>query len=146
MSALPNLYDLLHSGFLHCPVCTNTYKDPVILPCLHSACQTCVQRHLDDTGNRQCPICQEHISHSEDNGHRPSIPPNHFLVSLHSVIQYAVALSLEINVSFWPYLDSTMCAQNPREEYQWIHKMVVMLVPYMAGRRLAPKFHRIQND
>ena len=77
---MSGLYDLLHGDFLQCGVCTRMYTDPVILPCLHTACQTCVQRHLDDSGVRQCPVCQQQLPATDDNGHRPVITPNYFLV------------------------------------------------------------------
>ncbi|XP_076119276.1 zinc-binding protein A33-like [Alosa pseudoharengus] len=41
-----------------CPVCTEIYKDPVILTCSHSICKVCLQTFWDTKGSRECPVCR----------------------------------------------------------------------------------------
>lgn len=43
---------------LSCPVCMNTFKEPVLLPCSHSFCDTCVRRWWRTDRTRQCPVCR----------------------------------------------------------------------------------------
>ncbi|XP_076119523.1 zinc-binding protein A33-like [Alosa pseudoharengus] len=44
---------------LHCPVCCDIFKDPVILICTHSFCKACLQKCWDLKGFRECPICRD---------------------------------------------------------------------------------------
>ncbi|XP_062391344.1 E3 ubiquitin-protein ligase TRIM35-like isoform X2 [Sardina pilchardus] len=41
-----------------CPICTDIYKDPVILSCTHSVCKVCLQQFWDVKGSRECPVCR----------------------------------------------------------------------------------------
>ncbi|XP_076119160.1 zinc-binding protein A33-like [Alosa pseudoharengus] len=43
---------------LSCPVCTEIYKDPVILTCTHSVCKVCLKQFWDTKGSRECPVCR----------------------------------------------------------------------------------------
>ncbi|CAL9693208.1 unnamed protein product [Knipowitschia caucasica] len=46
---------------LTCPVCCDIFTDPVLLPCSHSFCRTCLKRCWD-TGMRECPVCRKKTS------------------------------------------------------------------------------------
>ncbi|XP_073329270.1 nuclear factor 7, brain-like [Pagrus major] len=46
------------TGELSCPVCQDTFKDPVLLPCSHSFCSACVQAWWGTKRVRECPICK----------------------------------------------------------------------------------------
>ena len=44
-----------------CGVCSKSYNDPRILPCLHSFCQQCLHCEIEKSGSQQefkCPICE----------------------------------------------------------------------------------------
>ncbi|XP_059199020.1 zinc-binding protein A33-like [Centropristis striata] len=43
---------------LSCPVCCDIFKDPVLLPCGHSFCSTCVQTWWATKRRRECPVCK----------------------------------------------------------------------------------------
>ncbi|XP_042565474.1 nuclear factor 7, brain-like [Clupea harengus] len=43
---------------LSCPVCTDIFKDPVILSCSHSFCKVCLQQFWETKGSRECPVCR----------------------------------------------------------------------------------------
>ncbi|XP_041928318.1 E3 ubiquitin-protein ligase TRIM39-like [Alosa sapidissima] len=43
---------------ISCPVCTEIFKDPVILTCSHSVCRVCLQQFWDTKGSRECPVCR----------------------------------------------------------------------------------------
>lgn len=47
---------------LICPVCHEIYKDPVILTCVHSVCEVCLQRFWESEGSRECPHCRRKCS------------------------------------------------------------------------------------
>ncbi|KAM6956546.1 zinc-binding protein A33-like [Aplochiton taeniatus] len=50
---------------LTCPVCTDFYRDPVILGCRHSFCRSCLRNKWDQPSQRECPVCKRRSS--EDN-------------------------------------------------------------------------------
>ncbi|KAM9805408.1 E3 ubiquitin-protein ligase TRIM35-like [Syngnathus typhle] len=43
---------------LECPSCLDIFKDPVLLPCSHSICRTCVEKWWEDKDSRPCPVCR----------------------------------------------------------------------------------------
>ncbi|XP_062391183.1 zinc-binding protein A33-like [Sardina pilchardus] len=48
-----------------CAVCTEIYKDPVLLTCSHSFCKVCLQKFWNTKGSRECPICRRRSSKEE---------------------------------------------------------------------------------
>ncbi|MED6242919.1 hypothetical protein ATANTOWER_011877 [Ataeniobius toweri] len=45
-----------------CSLCSKLLKDPVALPCSHSFCMTCINKHSDNeesSGIYSCPQCRE---------------------------------------------------------------------------------------
>src|SRR5688572_28671176 len=54
-----------------CCICDETYRDPVILPCIHTFCLTCLQRigtHTDKNPGdpMPCPLCRQEFTVPED--------------------------------------------------------------------------------
>ncbi|XP_062391299.1 zinc-binding protein A33-like [Sardina pilchardus] len=47
---------------ISCPVCTEIYKDPVILTCTHSFCKVCLQQFWETKPSRECPVCRRRSS------------------------------------------------------------------------------------
>ncbi|XP_062391301.1 zinc-binding protein A33-like [Sardina pilchardus] len=47
---------------ISCPVCTEIYKDPVLLTCSHSFCKVCLQRFWETKPSRECPVCRRRSS------------------------------------------------------------------------------------
>ena len=48
-----------------CGVCSKSYNDPRILPCLHSFCQQCLHHEIEKSGSQQvfkCPTCERSTS------------------------------------------------------------------------------------
>uniref|UniRef100_A0A3Q3WZB4 Uncharacterized protein n=1 Tax=Mola mola TaxID=94237 RepID=A0A3Q3WZB4_MOLML len=43
---------------LTCPICCDIFTDPVLLPCSHSFCRSCL-KHCWVTGLRECPVCRK---------------------------------------------------------------------------------------
>lgn len=43
---------------LVCPICLNTYTEPVTTPCGHNFCKTCITEYLSWTHEPQCPLCK----------------------------------------------------------------------------------------
>ncbi|KAL2080813.1 hypothetical protein ACEWY4_022666 [Coilia grayii] len=50
---------------LCCPVCTDIYKDPVVLSCAHSFCKSCLKKFWKTKGSRECPVCRRRSSKDE---------------------------------------------------------------------------------
>ncbi|XP_061078459.1 E3 ubiquitin-protein ligase TRIM35-like [Conger conger] len=47
---------------LSCPVCSEIFRDPVVLRCSHSFCKACLQQYWDQKGSRECPVCRRSAS------------------------------------------------------------------------------------
>ena len=47
---------------LSCPVCSDIFRDPVILSCSHSFCKVCLQQCWDQKGSQECPVCRRRSS------------------------------------------------------------------------------------
>ncbi|KAJ8355249.1 hypothetical protein AAFF_G00079820 [Aldrovandia affinis] len=50
---------------LSCPVCTEIFRDPVVLKCSHSFCKACLQKWWREKGSRECPVCRRNSSMEE---------------------------------------------------------------------------------
>ncbi|KAJ8281420.1 hypothetical protein GJAV_G00067460 [Gymnothorax javanicus] len=44
---------------LSCPVCSEIFRDPVVLSCSHSFCKDCVQQYWEQKGYQECPVCRK---------------------------------------------------------------------------------------
>lgn len=90
---------LLGPENLSCPACKNVYRDPMLLPCLHSLCRTCLldiySKHAS-LGSIQCPECEEIIDKPETGVE--GFPPNHFLHGLVSVYQAKTANDIKCKI------------------------------------------------
>ncbi|XP_077998448.1 tripartite motif-containing protein 2-like [Glandiceps talaboti] len=51
------ILDEIGEDFLCCSICMEQFKDPKILPCLHTFCQQCLVTLLKTKGSLQCPSC-----------------------------------------------------------------------------------------
>ncbi|KAM9493454.1 zinc-binding protein A33 [Clarias gariepinus] len=47
---------------LLCPVCCDIFSDPVLLPCSHSFCRSCLQNFWERSLFRSCPVCRRRVS------------------------------------------------------------------------------------
>ncbi|XP_061098673.1 E3 ubiquitin-protein ligase TRIM35-like [Conger conger] len=47
---------------MSCPVCTEIFKDPVLMSCSHSFCKRCLQGYWEQKGLRECPVCKRRSS------------------------------------------------------------------------------------
>ncbi|KAJ8357792.1 hypothetical protein SKAU_G00205860 [Synaphobranchus kaupii] len=47
---------------LSCPVCTDIFRDPVVLSCSHSFCKACLQQYWKQKESRECPVCRRRSS------------------------------------------------------------------------------------
>ncbi|XP_077985138.1 E3 ubiquitin-protein ligase TRIM33-like [Glandiceps talaboti] len=58
----------VHDSFLLCGICTDRYKKPQILQCLHTFCKVCLLK-LSESNNRviKCPVCRRCQDISGDN-------------------------------------------------------------------------------
>ncbi|XP_020627068.1 tripartite motif-containing protein 45-like isoform X4 [Orbicella faveolata] len=72
---------------LECAVCSEKYKEPKVLPCLHSYCKKCLEGLLMKQGvvwRINCPSCR--ISVEIPEGEVDSLPVNFFLNNLLSLV------------------------------------------------------------
>ncbi|KAI8484411.1 hypothetical protein Bbelb_378440 [Branchiostoma belcheri] len=54
--------DEFDDQFLTCAVCMLHYRDPKILPCLHSVCRECLQEWATKQQPLECPTCRIQVS------------------------------------------------------------------------------------
>ncbi|KAJ8344012.1 hypothetical protein SKAU_G00313410 [Synaphobranchus kaupii] len=47
---------------LSCPVCSDIFRDPVVLRCSHRFCKACLQQYWEQKESRECPVCRRRSS------------------------------------------------------------------------------------
>ncbi|XP_019627218.1 PREDICTED: tripartite motif-containing protein 2-like [Branchiostoma belcheri] len=57
-----NMADDFDDQFLTCVICMLNFRDPKILPCLHSFCRECLQEWATKQQPLECPTCREPAS------------------------------------------------------------------------------------
>ena len=78
-----SLVQYVHEHVLECALCTEPFKSPKSLPCLHVFCEDCIESYIEKNlrqGSYACPICQE-VHQLPDNGIdslRNAFLKNHF--------------------------------------------------------------------
>uniref|UniRef100_A0A8C9ZNZ2 Uncharacterized protein n=1 Tax=Sander lucioperca TaxID=283035 RepID=A0A8C9ZNZ2_SANLU len=50
---------------LCCPVCSDVFRDPVVLSCSHSFCKDCLQSWWTEKPTQECPVCNRRSSRDE---------------------------------------------------------------------------------
>ncbi|KAG5847981.1 hypothetical protein ANANG_G00132030 [Anguilla anguilla] len=50
---------------LSCPVCSEIFRDPVVLSCSHSFCKACLQQYWEQKGSQECPVCRRRSSRDQ---------------------------------------------------------------------------------
>ncbi|XP_066270894.1 E3 ubiquitin-protein ligase TRIM45-like [Branchiostoma lanceolatum] len=75
--------------FLECAICLESFKDPKILPCLHTFCKGCLGKFLakegDVKGKFPCPTCRTETVLSE--GGVAGLKDNFFVLSLRDTVE-----------------------------------------------------------
>ncbi|XP_019633315.1 PREDICTED: tripartite motif-containing protein 2-like [Branchiostoma belcheri] len=56
-----NITDDFGDQFLTCAICMLNFRDPKILPCLHSFCRECLQEWATKQQPLECPTCREPV-------------------------------------------------------------------------------------
>lgn len=75
-----------------CSICTETYEDPRVLPCIHTYCLRCIAKHCQDKqpGDEvACPLCRKEFV-IPDNG-VDDLPSNFFMGNLMTMKKLSVA-------------------------------------------------------
>uniref|UniRef100_A0A5K3F8T3 RING-type domain-containing protein n=1 Tax=Mesocestoides corti TaxID=53468 RepID=A0A5K3F8T3_MESCO len=47
---------------LHCPICLDDLKSPVITPCAHIFCNFCITHYTSTKRSVKCPLCNKSIT------------------------------------------------------------------------------------
>ncbi|XP_078524583.1 E3 ubiquitin-protein ligase TRIM56 [Lissotriton helveticus] len=73
-----SLSDALTQDFLTCKICLQKFQKPKILPCLHTYCESCLEKMIVDNRLR-CPECREETEVCQGSG---SLKTNFFINGL----------------------------------------------------------------
>ena len=50
------------ANIIECPICTEVFSDPRVLPCVHTFCLKCIRKYIGEKENQQkelvCPLCR----------------------------------------------------------------------------------------
>jgi uncharacterized protein YeaO (DUF488 family) len=79
-----------------CPICTELFTDPRVLPCIHTFCLQCIEKWGKDkiSGDElACPLCRKDTKIPKDG--LAGLPKNFFVGKLLEVRKLASALSLK---------------------------------------------------
>ena len=82
---MKTLSEILETDFLQCLLCNNTYTDPRLLPCLHTFCKKCIEKHIEDEyhfkNNSEKTSDKSNEKEEETTTHVPNgLTENHILV------------------------------------------------------------------
>nr|VZI22132.1 unnamed protein product [Spirometra erinaceieuropaei] len=61
LSELQQCLTLLKQA-LHCPICLDDLKSPVITPCAHIFCSFCITKHISSKRTVKCPLCNKQVT------------------------------------------------------------------------------------
>ncbi|XP_066267596.1 tripartite motif-containing protein 2-like [Branchiostoma lanceolatum] len=115
-------YNALNSAiteeFLVCQICLDNFKQPKVLPCLHTFCQPCLERLLatQPLGKLSCPTCRRDVPLPQ-NGVR-GLTSNFLIGKLHDILQQQPGAKGETSQSRADGVPCTACDRgNPAEFY-----------------------------
>ena len=64
-----------------CPICMEVFSDPRVLPCVHTYCLKCIEKHIDSesisTDKPTCPLCRTEFTLPK--GGVQSLPRNFYM-------------------------------------------------------------------
>ncbi|XP_035670058.1 E3 ubiquitin-protein ligase TRIM33-like [Branchiostoma floridae] len=79
----------ISGDFLECAICLEPFKDPKILPCLHTFCKGCLEKFFANEGDLKgkfpCPTCRTETALLE--GGLAGLKDNFFVLSLRDTVE-----------------------------------------------------------
>ncbi|XP_078661279.1 uncharacterized protein LOC144905473 [Branchiostoma floridae x Branchiostoma belcheri] len=66
--------------FLSCRICFETFRQPKILPCVHTFCEKCLLKHAGRRQSFSCPTCRREVTLPQNGV--AGLEDNHFIASL----------------------------------------------------------------
>ncbi|XP_066292881.1 tripartite motif-containing protein 2-like [Branchiostoma lanceolatum] len=80
-----NAFSEITEEFLVCQICFEGFKQPKVLPCLHTFCQPCLERLLTRVRKLSCPTCRQDVPLPQ-NGVK-GLKSNFLVGKLHDILQ-----------------------------------------------------------
>ncbi|XP_066292356.1 tripartite motif-containing protein 2-like [Branchiostoma lanceolatum] len=104
--------------FLVCHICLETFKQPKMLPCLHTFCQPCLERLLatEPVGKLSCPTCRQDVPLPEYGVQ--GLKSNFLVGKLHDILQQQPKEKGKTSETHENGVPCTACERgNPAELY-----------------------------
>ncbi|XP_078611828.1 tripartite motif-containing protein 2-like [Branchiostoma floridae x Branchiostoma japonicum] len=113
-----NAFSEITEEFLVCQICLEDFRQPKVLPCLHTFCQPCLERLLatEPVGKLSCPECRQDVPLPE-NGVQ-GLKSNFLVGKLHDIMRQQPKVSGKTSESQREGIPCTACARGiPAEFY-----------------------------
>eukprot|EP00058_Branchiostoma_floridae_P021786 XP_002607276.1 hypothetical protein BRAFLDRAFT_88224 [Branchiostoma floridae] len=113
-----NAFSEITEEFLVCQICLEDFRQPKVLPCLHTFCQPCLERLLatEPVGKLSCPTCRQDVPLPE-NGVQ-GLKSNFLVCKLHDIMRQQPKVSGKTSESQREGIPCTACARGiPAEFY-----------------------------
>ncbi|XP_070543756.1 E3 ubiquitin-protein ligase TRIM56-like [Ptychodera flava] len=78
-------------NFLSCSICSEHYKNAKMLPCLHTFCESCIEKLAKKSGEVTCPICRR--SHALPESGVAGVEENTFMNDMVNLFSKRVRIS-----------------------------------------------------
>eukprot|EP00058_Branchiostoma_floridae_P021780 XP_002607270.1 hypothetical protein BRAFLDRAFT_88218 [Branchiostoma floridae] len=113
-----NAFSEITEEFLVCQICLEDFRQPKVLPCLHTFCQPCLERLLvtEPVGKLSCPTCRQDVPLPQ-NGVQ-GLKSNFLVCKLHDIMRQQPKVSGKTSESQREGIPCTACARGiPAEFY-----------------------------
>ncbi|KAI8489504.1 hypothetical protein Bbelb_326710 [Branchiostoma belcheri] len=111
MAAAPSSLGTQIREELSCSICLELFTRPKVLPCQHTFCQDCLQKHAGRGGTFQCPNCRQQVRLPRQGV--AGLPDNHIVANMCERFQQQAALS---EVRGEQPQSENRCSFHPSEE------------------------------